>query len=117
MYERKIPVLNCGLDLAGELLYGKWKMRLLYFIHAGHHRPSELQRKIPDASPRVLLLQLKELEEHQLIVKTVFAQVPPKVEYHLTAMGQSLIPVIDTLGQWGDQYKEALTKILLKTHC
>ncbi|RYY54951.1 MAG: transcriptional regulator, partial [Chitinophagaceae bacterium] len=46
MYERKIaPNLNCGLDLIGEVLYGKWKIRLLWFIHTGHQRPSELQRK------------------------------------------------------------------------
>ena len=53
MYERKtIPNLNCGLDLIGEVLYGKWKIRLLWFIDQGHKRPSELQRKIPDASQR-----------------------------------------------------------------
>lgn len=61
MYERKIPLsLNCGLDLIGEVLYGKWKIRLLWFIHEGHTRPGELQRKIPDASRRVLNMQLKE---------------------------------------------------------
>lgn len=70
MYERKIlPNLNCGLDLIGEVLYGKWKIRLLWFINQGHQRPSELQRKIPDATRRVLNIQLKELEDHELITK------------------------------------------------
>jgi hypothetical protein len=70
MYERKIiPHLNCGLDLLGEVLYGKWKIRLLWFITQGHKRPSELQRKIPDATRRVLNVQLKELEDHELITK------------------------------------------------
>ena len=106
--------MDCGLDLAGGLLYGKWKMRLLYFISEGHRRPSQLQRKIPDASPRVLLIQLKELEEHQLVTKEIYAQVPPKVEYSLTSLGRSLLPVISTLGEWGDKYQEQLKQILLK---
>ena len=76
MYERKIPItLDCGLDLIGEVLYGKWKMRLLYFINEGHKRPSELQRKIPDASRRVLNMQLKELEQHELVTKVIYPQI------------------------------------------
>ena len=78
MYERKIlPNLNCGLDLIGEVLYGKWKIRLLWFINEGHKRPSELQRKIPDATRRVLNIQLKELEDHELITKKIYPVVTP----------------------------------------
>lgn len=115
MYERKIiPNLNCGLDLIGEVLYGKWKIRLLWFIHQGHLRPSELQRKIPDATRRVLNIQLKELEDHELITKKIYPVVPPKVEYSLTEFGESLIPVIATLGQWGDHHEDRLRKVILK---
>ena len=115
MYERKIPLnLNCGLDLIGEVLYGKWKIRLLWFIHHGHKRPSELQRKIPDASRRVLTMQLKELENHELIEKVIYPVVPPKVEYSLTEFGETLIPVIATLGQWGDSNEEKLRSLILK---
>ncbi|WP_415326988.1 winged helix-turn-helix transcriptional regulator [Chryseobacterium sp. MMS23-Vi53] len=115
MYERKIiPNLNCGLDLIGEVLYGKWKIRLLWFINQGHKRPSELQRKIPDASRRVLNIQLKELEEHELVSKTIYPVVPPKVEYNLTMFGESLIPVIGALGQWGDQNEDRLRMLILK---
>ncbi|GAA5083359.1 helix-turn-helix domain-containing protein [Chryseobacterium ginsengisoli] len=114
MYERKIiPNLNCGLDLIGEVLYGKWKIRLLWFINQGHKRPSELQRKISDASRRVLNIQLKELEEHELISKTIYPVVPPKVEYALTEFGESLIPVIGALGQWGDQHEDRLRMLIL----
>ena len=114
MKNRKIPLnLNCGLDLVGEVLYGKWKMRLLWFIKQGHKRPSELQRKIPDASRRVLNVQLKELEDHELISKIVYAVVPPKVEYSLTEFGESLIPVIGAIGQWGDSNEERLRKLIL----
>lgn len=115
MYERKIiPNLNCGLDLIGEVLYGKWKMRLIWFINEGHQRPSELQRKIPDASRRVLNVQLKELEEHELVSRKIYPVVPPKVEYRLTEFGKSLIPVIGTLGNWGDEHQEKLKFLISK---
>lgn len=115
MYERKIiPSLNCGLDLIGEVLYGKWKVRLLWFIHEGHRRPSELQRKIPDATRRVLNIQLKELEGHELITKKIYPVMPPKVEYSLTDFGKSLIPVLSALGQWGDDNDEKLRSVILK---
>ena len=115
MYERKtIPNLNCGLDLIGEVLYGKWKIRLLWFIDQGHKRPSELQRKIPDATRRVLNIQLKELEEHELVSKVIFPVVPPKVEYSLTDFGKTLIPVIATIGNWGDEHQERLRSLILK---
>jgi DNA-binding HxlR family transcriptional regulator len=115
MYERKtIPNLNCGLDLIGEVLYGKWKIRLLWFINQGHKRPSELQRKIPDASRRVLHIQLNELEEHELITRKIYPVVPPKVEYSLTEFGESLIPVIGALGNWGDQNQERLRMSIIK---
>jgi len=114
MYERKIiPNLNCGLDLIGEVLYGKWKIRLLWFINEGHKRPSELQRKIPDASRRVLNVQLKELEDHELISKIIYPVVPPKVEYSLTEFGKSLIPVVSALGQWGDQHQDRLRTLII----
>jgi len=115
MYERKIlPNLNCGLDLIGEVLYGKWKIRLLWFINQGHLRPSELQRKIPDATRRVLNIQLKEMEEHELVTKVIYPVVPPKVEYSLTDFGKSLIPVISVLGNWGDENEERLRSVIMK---
>lgn len=115
MYERKtMPNLNCGLDLIGEVLYGKWKMRLLWFINEGHQRPSELQRKIPDATRRVLNIQLKELEEHELVSKVIYPVVPPKVEYSLTDFGKTLLPVISAIGNWGDANEERLRRLILK---
>lgn len=115
MKDRKIPLnLNCGLDLIGEVLYGKWKIRLLWFINEGHKRPSELQRKIPEASRRVLNIQLKELEEHELISKIIYPVVPPKVEYSLTDFGKTLIPIISALGNWGDENEIRLRNVILK---
>ena len=115
MYERKvIPNLNCGLDLLGEVLYGKWKIRLLWFIDQGHKRPSELQRKIPDASRRVLNMQLNELEKHELVTRKIYPVVPPKVEYSLTEFGKTVIPVIAALGQWADEHEDRLRDVILK---
>lgn len=115
MNERKIPLnLNCGLDLVGAVLYGKWKIRLLWFINEGFLRPSELQRKIPDASRRVLNIQLKELEGHELVTKKIYPVVPPKVEYTLTEFGKSLIPVIAVLGKWGDENEDRLRSVITK---
>ncbi len=116
MYERKvIPNLNCGLDLIGEVLYGKWKIRLLWFINEGHKRPSELQRKIPDASRRALNIQLNELEKHELVTRKIYPVVPPKVEYSLTEFGKTLVPVIAALGQWSSEHEERLRDVILGT--
>jgi len=115
MYVKKIaPSLNCGLDLIGEVLYGKWKIRILWFIHEGHLRPSELQRKIPDATRRVLNVQLKELEDHELVTRTIYPVMPPKVEYGLTEFGKTLIPLIASIGLWGDEHQERLRRVILK---
>lgn len=115
MYERKTSItLDCGLDLVGEVLYGKWKIRLLYFINEGYKRPSELQKKIPDAPARVLFMQLKELEQHDLISKVIYPQVPPKVEYSLTAFGQTLMPILVALGNWGDEHSDHLRAVITK---
>ena len=115
MYIKKTtPTLNCGLDLVGEVLYGKWKIRILWFIHIGNLRPSELQRKIPDVTRRVLNVQLKELEDHELVSKKIYPVLPPKVEYSLTDFGKTLIPLISSIGLWGDEYQDRLRRVILK---
>ena len=87
-------------------------MHLLYFISQGCKRPGELQRKIPGASRRVLNVQLNQLEEHELISKKIYAELPPKVEYSLTELGESVMPVIVTWGKWGDDHQERLRKVI-----
>jgi DNA-binding HxlR family transcriptional regulator len=115
MYEKKTsPNLKCGLDLVAEVLYGKWKIRLIWFINQGYQRPSELQGKIPDASRRVLNMQLKELETHELVSKKIFAVMPPKVEYSLTDFGQTLLPLIGAIGKWGDENEDKLRDLILR---
>lgn len=113
MYERKIPLtIDCGLHLTREILNGKWKPALLNAISMDVKRPSEILRILPDATRRVLNVQLKELEEHGMIEKKVYHQLPPKVEYSLTEMGWSLIPIIDAMNIWGDQNRVFLEKVI-----
>lgn len=115
MYTRKIPIAeDCGLDLVREVLYGKWKIHLIYYISKGKLRPSELNREIPEATIRVLSMQLRELEEHEIVTKKIYPQLPPKVEYHLTDFGKSLLPVIGILGAWGDDNRERLQRVIMK---
>ncbi len=115
-YQRKIPIeLNCGLDLVREVIYGKWKIHLIYFISQGIKRPGDLQRRIPGATRRVLNVQLNQLEEHGLISKRIYAELPPKVEYSLTKLGNSVLPVVNALGKWGDDHQEELRRVIAKS--
>lgn len=113
MYEKKLPVnLDCGLHLFLQVVQGKWKINLLWAIHSGIKRPGELQRKIPNASRRVLDAQLSQLVENNLIKKVVYDQLPLKVEYELTELGESLIPVIKLTAQWGEDHRNELEQLL-----
>jgi DNA-binding HxlR family transcriptional regulator len=113
MYQKKIAnTLNCGSVLTKEVLHGKWKSTLLSCIAQGIQRPSAMQRTIPSATRRVLNVQLAELEQHGLISKTIFPELPPKVEYQLTSLGQSLLPVIEVMEQWGNAHRTELEQVL-----
>jgi DNA-binding HxlR family transcriptional regulator len=113
MYQKKIAnTLNCGSVLTKEVLHGKWKSTLLSCIAQGIQRPSAMQRTIPSATRRVLNVQLAELEQHGLVRKTVFPELPPKVEYHLTSLGESLLPVIEVMEQWGNTHRTELEQVL-----
>jgi DNA-binding HxlR family transcriptional regulator len=113
MYERKTPVaLECGLHLFMEIMNGKWKISLIWCIHSGINRPGELQRKIGKASRRLLDTQLSQLIQHGILTKTIFDQKPAKVEYKLTALGESLIPVIELTAKWGEDHRNVLESLL-----
>jgi DNA-binding HxlR family transcriptional regulator len=117
MYQKKIPPqLNCGLHFFKELLNGKWKLMLLYYISEGYKRPSELQKKIPNADRRVMDLQLKELTLHGFIRKKSFQSKILKVEYDLLPLGQSLLPLIIEIEKWGENHREELENALVNDH-
>ena len=113
MYEKKIPlVLECGLTVTKEVLGGKWKANLIYGISEGIRRPSDLQRAIPGATKRVLNQQLKELEEFNILTKKIYHQLPPKVEYSLTKLGETLMPIIKMMNQWGEHNRIPLETVI-----
>jgi DNA-binding HxlR family transcriptional regulator len=113
MYKKKLPVeLECGLHIFMEVLNGKWKIGLIWCIYSGIKRPADLQRSLPNASRRLLDSHLKQLTDHRIIEKTVFDQKPPKVEYKLTSLGMTLIPIIETTARWGELHREKLEPLL-----
>jgi DNA-binding HxlR family transcriptional regulator len=115
MYEKKIPkTFACGMAIIMEIIGGKWKSYLVYLINKGVKRPSELQRAMPSASRRVLDLQLRELEFHGIIQRTIFHELPPKVEYSLTPFGTSLLPVVDAMDRWGEAYQDVFEQLMAK---
>jgi DNA-binding HxlR family transcriptional regulator len=117
MYERKIPLpVDCALHLTREILSGKWKTNLIYAIFENVKRPSDLLRALKGSSKRVLNLQLKELEEHGIIEKKIFPQLPPRVEYSLTGLGESLMPIVDAMNHWGNRNREHLENVIAKTN-
>lgn len=98
MYERKIPVdLDCPLRLTMSLIDSKWKSCILDELRYRAMRPSELHKALPEATPRVLDLQLKEMVEDGLIAKTIYPELPPRSEYSITSLGMTLIPIIDAM--------------------
>ena len=107
--------IDCGVAIAMEVMGGKWKSCILYELEKGSKRPSELHRHFENTSPRVINQQLKELEIHGMIEKTIFPELPPHVEYSITNDGRSLIPIIRTLEQWGNNFRSKMTRILEKT--
>lgn len=93
---------GCSVEAAVSLIDGKWKAVILFQLLDSVMRFGELLRSTPDTTPRVLTNQLRELEADGLIVRTVYAQVPPKVEYAISPLGRTLEPVLLALKAWGD---------------
>ncbi|AOM76296.1 winged helix-turn-helix transcriptional regulator [Pedobacter steynii] len=113
MYERKIPEdLECGINVAMKVLSGKWKPCIIDGINQGIRRPSELHALIDAAAPRVINMQLRELEEFGILYKKVYPGLPLKVEYYLTEIGEGTLPVIQALDQWGNKNREHILKVV-----
>jgi DNA-binding HxlR family transcriptional regulator len=100
---------GCAVEAVLSLIDGKWKGVVLYHLLQGTHRFNELRRLIPNVTQRMLTNQLRELEADGLIVRKVYPEVPPKVEYSLTERGRSLAPVIAALKTWADAYIDPAT--------
>ncbi|WP_178022266.1 winged helix-turn-helix transcriptional regulator [uncultured Paenibacillus sp.] len=95
---------SCTLDETMEVIVGKWKLAVLFQLFHGTKRFSELQHAIPEVTKKVLTSQLRELEEHDIIRRVVYAEVPPRVEYSLTEYGRTLQPLLDSINRWGKSH-------------
>ncbi|WP_139994211.1 winged helix-turn-helix transcriptional regulator [Paenibacillus paridis] len=101
------PPTTCPVEVAVKLIGGKWKIVILYQLaYHGPKRFNELRRIFPEVTQRMLTLQLRELEEDGIIVRKVYHEVPPKVEYYLSELGTSILPVLLQLQDWGLYYME-----------
>jgi DNA-binding HxlR family transcriptional regulator len=99
---------GCSVESALAVIGGRWKGVVLYWLSTRTLRFGELRRLLPNCTQRMLTLQLRELEADGLVKRTVYAEVPPRVEYELTAFGRSLVPVILGLKEWGERYRRRL---------
>src|SRR6478736_1055235 len=95
---------GCPVEATLDLIDGKWKAVILYHLLGDSIRFNELGRRLSRITQRMLTRQLRELEAAGLIHREIYAEVPPRVEYSLTALGRSLEPVVRMLWTWGNQY-------------
>ena len=100
---------GCSVEATLDLIDGKWKGVILYHLQSGTQRFGELRRRMPGITQRMLTKQLRALEEDKLVIRKVYAEVPPRVEYCLSELGESLKPVIDILKAWGENHQRLLS--------
>ena len=98
---------HCPVEATLELIGGKYKALILWRLSEGKLRFSELRKLISSATPKMLTQQLRELETQQLVHREVFPVIPPKVEYSLTTLGKSLMPILVAMRDWGAQYLDS----------
>ena len=109
MYTRKIEEdPDCGLYLAMRVLGGKWKCCILDAINRGITRPSEIARSVQEASTRVIEMQLAELLFYGIVDKNAEDVFPKRTEYRLTALGETLLPILAQIDQWGMQHSQLI---------
>ncbi len=102
--EERIFNSNCPVGVTMKILSGKWKIWILFMLAEGPKRFNELQRMKEGLTQRMLTMHLRELEQDKIIVRTAYSVVPPKVEYSLSDLGQTLKPLLDDLQKWGAYY-------------
>lgn len=98
---------GCPVTTAIDVIGGKWKVIILYQLRGKTLRFGELKKIIPKITQKMLSQQLRELEKNKLVIRKVYAEVPPKVEYTSTELAERLNPALDMLCQWGGDYQKA----------
>jgi DNA-binding HxlR family transcriptional regulator len=103
---KELPLIPA--ERALKVIGGRWKVFVLYYLFVEPKRLSELRRLIPNVSQKVLVQQLREMEEHGIVSRRVFAEVPPRVVYSVTKLGRSLRPIVGALCDWGRRHADDL---------
>ncbi len=103
-------VEKCPVETALDVLAGKWKILILWYLRSETKRFNELQKLLPRTTQKMLIQKLRELEEDGIVHREVYPVVPPKVEYSLTEYGKSLKPILKSLYLWGEVHKEKFDK-------
>ena len=99
-----------GVSLCMSFIGSKWKPIIIFKISNGINRFNNLFHEIEGINRQMLSKQLKELEKSEILERTVFPEIPPRVEYKLTPLGKSILPLIQTMNRWGIKYQEAKVK-------
>ena len=107
MERKALPA--CPVETTLMLIGDKWKVLILRDLMPGTKRFGELKKSIGSVSQKVLTAQLRDMEASGLVTRTVYAEVPPRVEYSLTDLGKSLKPILDSMWNWGEQYKSTVS--------
>lgn len=100
----------CPVEVSIAVLGGSWKMTIVKHLLAGPVRYGELRRRVGDVTPRVLTRQLRELEQDGIVVRHAYPEVPPRVDYSLTAVGEGLRGFVTELDRWGGEYVAGLAE-------
>lgn len=95
----------CPAEKTAKLIGGRWKIVILWYLFQGVKRFSELQRALTGVTQKVLTQQLRDMERDGIVARTVYAQVPPRVEYSVTPLGMSLKPVVEAMHRWGVEHQ------------
>lgn len=103
-YTKNGRTFHCPVEAALDVIGGKWKPLILWHLGDGVKRFSELQRELPGVNAKMLTRQLRELEGDGVVRRTVYPEVPPRVEYAVTEFGRTLLPIMEALCAWGTQY-------------
>lgn len=106
---KKVLSAACPEVYAVNIMGGQWSLVICSWLLNGKMRFGELRKAIPNITERMLTLQLRKLEENKIIIRTVYAEVPPKVEYELSPIGYELKAVVRELEQWGEKHKSLIT--------
>lgn len=108
MNKEKAMNYSCPVEAAMDVVGGKYKAIIIYHLIDSTLRYNELQKEIPQATPKMLSQQLKELESDGIINRVLYPVVPPKTEYSLTELGKTLVPIVRELCAWGENYFKLL---------